>query len=1072
MRRLPFLLLPLLLLLAGPDWAGVAAPDPFAAAVSQLRARLSAASSLPAVRRAALRHALADAEFAWAQDLLAHSRPQSALDHYQAAYALDKGDRLKQSGNDLNNMGVAYLALSQPAKAIDFFQQALPLYRQEGNTDGQASILTNLGNAYNALSQPAKAIDFSQQALPLYRQEGNTDGEAKDLMNLGNVYLALSQPAKAIDFFQQALPLFVKAGDKHRQANDLGNLGNAYLALSQPAKAIDFYQQALPLYRQAGDADGQASDLNNMGIAYNALSQPAKAIDFYQQALPLFVKAGDRTGQASDLNNLGNAYNALSQPAKAIDFFQQALPLLQQAGNTDGQAGDLTNLGNAYNHLSQPAKAIDFFQQALPLFVKAGDTDGQAKDLNNLGNAYNALSEYAKAIDFYEQALPLYRQAGDADGQAGDLNNMGIAYGVLSQPTKAIDFFQRALPLLQQAGDRTGQAKDLNNLMLVSQSQHSPRLAIFYGKQSVNVYQSIRAGLHTLDKQTQKTYLASVTGTYRRLVDLLIEEDRLPEAEQVLAMLKDEEVTDFVRRDAALTPEALSIVFSPEERSADADCQKYADPVTSLGRQIEALDAQMAALPKGSPLKIPLGTQEVSLQDQLGKAQDTFKTFQADQLPKELSARAVLPPGKNDPAQVALQEHSGIQSALAAMEPGTVALLTIVEPDKYRVIVVTSKTEKAEEYPIDAVALRKLVLKWREALSDPRLDPRPLGERLSQILIGPIAQDLIGARAHTLLWSLDGVLRYVPIAALYSGGHVLPGHYDPAGGHYLVEKYRVAVFTGAGLPSAAAAPADWGADSAVAALGVTRQQTIPDPHGGAPLFFPPLTGVDRELKAIDRYDGNPGGALRGDTPLEDDAFSLAAFRLALTLKPAVVHIASHFYLGSDDTDSFLLLGGGKLLTLHDLYHGSGGQVFQGVDLLTLSACQTAEVKAGRDGHEVESLATVSQSQGASSILASLWPVSDAATPLLMGRFYHLRASSPGSSKAEALRQAQLSLLHGDDVLPAPALPGAAPRPLAVRGIERSGDIPDPDLPAYVPDPKAPYSHPYFWSAFVLIGNWK
>jgi len=1032
MRRLPFLLLPLLLLLAGPDWAGVAAPDPFAAAVSQLRARLSAASSLPAVRRAALRHALADAEFAWAQDLLAHSRPQPALDHYKAAYALDKGDRLRQSGNDLNNMGVAYNNLSQPAKAIDFFQQALPLFVKAGDKHRQAN----------------------------------------DLGNLGNAYLALSQPAKAIDFYQQALPLFQQAGDKTGQAGDLNDMGNAYLALSQPAKAIDFYQRALPLFQQAGDKTGQASGLSDMGIAYNDLSQPAKAIDFYQQALPLYRQGGNTDGEANDLTNLGVAYNDLSQHTKAIDFYQQALPLYRQAGDRDGQAKDLTNLGNVYLALSQPAKAIDFYEQALPLYRQSGDMDGQASILGNLGIAYDDLSQHTKAIDFYQQALPLYRQAGDKTGQAGDLNNMGGAYNALSQPAKAIDFYQQALTLFQQAGDRTGQASDLNNLMVVSQSQHSPRLAIFYGKQSVNVYQSIRAGLRTLDKQTQKTYLASVTDTYRRLVDLLIKEGRLPEAEQVLAMLKDEEVTDFVRRDAALTPEALNIVFSPEERSADADCRKYADPVTSLGRQIEALDAQMAALPKGSPLRRRLGAQEVSLQDQLGPAQDTFKTFQADQLPKELSARAVLPPGKNDPAQVALQEHSGIQSALAAMEPGTVALLTVVEPDKYRVIVVTSKTEKAEEYPIDAAVLRTLVLKWRGALSDPRLDPRPLGEQLSKILIGPIAQDLIGAGAHTLLWSLDDVLRYVPIAALYSGGHALPGHYDPAGGHYLVEKYRVAVFTGAGLPSAAAAPADWGADSAVAALGVTRQQTIPDPHGGAPLVFPPLTGVDRELKAIDRYNGNPGGALRGDTPLEDDAFSLAAFRLALTLKPAVVHIASHFYLGSDDTDSFLLLGGGKLLTLHDLYHGSGGQVFQGVDLLTLSACQTAEVKAGRDGHEVESLAAVSQSQGASSILASLWPVSDAATPLLMGRFYHLRASSPGFSKAEALRQAQLSLLHGDDVLPAPTTPGAAPRPSAVRGIERGGDIPDPDLPAYVSDPKAPYSHPCFWSAFVLIGNSK
>ena len=179
---------------------------------------------------------------------------------------------------------------------------------------------------------------------------------------------------------------------------------------------------------------------------------------------------------------------------------------------------------------------------------------------------------------------------------------------------------------------------------------------------------------------------------------------------------------------------------------------------------------------------------------------------------------------------------------------------------------VTSETEKAEEYPIKADDLRRLVFAWRAALQDPRQDPNALGQRLSQVLLGPVEADLIGAQATTLLWSLDDVLRYVPVGALYDGHH------------YLVEKYRSALFTGATLPALGAAPADWGgADGVLLALGVTRAHTVTNPTGGAPLDFPALPGVGQELQGIARYAGNPGGALAG-TPLEDAQFTQAALR--------------------------------------------------------------------------------------------------------------------------------------------------------------------------------------------------
>jgi len=111
---------------------------------------------------------------------------------------------------------------------------------------------------------------------------------------------------------------------------------------------------------------------------------------------------------------------------------------------------------------------------------------------------------------------------------------------------------------------------------------------------------------------------------------------------------------------------------------------------------------------------------------------------------------------------------------------------------------------------------------------------------------------------------------------------------------------------------------------------------------------------------------------------------------------------------------------------------------------------------------------LAQRQGAKAVVASLWPVADRSTTILMQEFYRMRESQAGMTKAEALRQAQLSLLHGD-----------AERRKNVeekRGLGLGKDSGEGQQRALKAEAKAEaqasYAHPYYWAPFILIGNWK
>jgi CHAT domain-containing protein len=141
---------------------------------------------------------------------------------------------------------------------------------------------------------------------------------------------------------------------------------------------------------------------------------------------------------------------------------------------------------------------------------------------------------------------------------------------------------------------------------------------------------------------------------------------------------------------------------------------------------------------------------------------------------------------------------------------------------------------------------------------------------------------------------------------------------------------------------------------------------------------------------------------------------------------SVIHLATHGQFSSKAENTYLLTWDDEIGAneFSDLL-SSTLREDRPVELLVMSACQTAT----GDDRAALGLAGIAVRAGARSTIASLWSVNDVATADLMSELY-TQLSTLEVSKAEALRQAQLALLR---------------------------------------DPV--FSHPYYWSAFVLVGNW-
>jgi len=737
--------------------------------------------------------------------------------------------------------------------------------------------------------------------------------------------------------------------------------------------------------------------------------------------LPLRRAVGDRSGEAATLNSIGNVYSELGEKQKALDYYGQALPLRRAVGDRSGEAATLTNIGVVYSDLGEKQKALDYYGQALPLRRAVGDRSGEAATLTNIGNVYSDLGEKQKALDYYGQALPLVR--GDRSGEAATLNSIGVAYSALGEKQKALDYYGQTLPLVRAVGNRSGEAATLNNISSIFKDLSVPDAAIWFDKQAVNVLQSIRRDNQGLSDELKRSYEKSIESRYRYLASLLVDRQRFREAEEVLNLLKDKEASDFIRRDA-VADQLRPATLQPSERKALERYEQIVGQVVTIGQQRAAL---VAKRDKGQ-----LGAADVEqaarLDGDLAAANRVLLTF-LQQQEKDFAPSSTVAKRTGE----LREEASGVQKALPALGMDVVAIYTLVMPDKYIAMLVTSGARKAYTTKIKEADLNKKIFDFRQLLQNPASDPLPLARELYGIVFPEgLRQDLDAMQAKTIMWSIDSTLRYVPLAALHDGKD------------YLVKRFRNSLITPASLTRLTeASAAVWQGTG----FGVSEAKAA----------FTALPSVPAELHGIfrqkDTETGPDTGPIEGAIRLNGE-FTRASFENDLRgRRNSVVHIATHFDSQPGvAANSHLLLGDGSELSLADIEDQQ--DLFDGVDLLTLSACSTAFTNKSEDGREVDSFGTIAQRLGAKGVIASLWSVSDAATARLMETMYRIRQSKPELGKSEALRQTQEQMVSG------------ALKPQAGDANRRGVQVPGGHSGA------STWTHPYYWAPFILIGNWK
>jgi CHAT domain-containing protein/Tfp pilus assembly protein PilF len=743
----------------------------------------------------------------------------------------------------------------------------------------------------------------------------------------------------------------------------------------------------------------------------------AQAEEYDQQVLGIRDKLAPGSIEvAESLNNLGELALYRRDVAKAEEYFLKALVIQDQvAPKSIHVAESLHNLGVASETRGDLAKAETYIRRALAIQEKLLGRLDIALSLDSLGEVVWKRGNLTEAQEYLRQALAIQEEVAPGSMDVAEsLHNLGGVTKDLGNLSKAEAYFREALAIREKlAAGSTKEAETLHGLAstLLLLGQADQAIAMFERSVSALESQTRRLGG---TEAVRSDFRSQYNKYYRDYISALLATEQPERAFHVLERSR-----------------ARSLLSLMAER----DLVFAADLPPDIQRQRKYNAAAYDRI-QGEIAKLNPKEHAAEIEQSLARMRELATERE------EIAERVK----RISPRWAALQypQPLDLQGTRRALDAGTVLLSYSVGVDQTDLFVVQTNGSPALSVytvPIGEMALRNQIKEFRSLIEEVphiyldrirlaanRVALNQRARALYDLLVKPAETQI--AASQRLLIAPDGPLHTLPFSALARKEREYLVEWKPL--HTIVsatlyaelKKTRIerrnpplqlAAFGNPRYPRLDQNSSSSRSANVEVAFSVERG-----------LDLTPLPFTKDEVEDIAKLYPNRKQINLGADATEERAKSDSP-------RARYVHFAVHGFL-----DELFPLNSGLALTIPQKADGHDNGLLQAweileqvrleADLVVLSACQTGLGKE-LNGEGLIGLTRAFQYAGARTILASLWNVDDLKTAGLMKGVY--AQLQTGKSKDQSLRNAQLEMLR-------------------FRGS----------------------SHPYYWAAFTLIGDWQ
>ncbi len=894
----------------------------------------------------------------------------------QTAQGIDRGVCLKGLGN-------IALSYGNPEQAHNYYIEALKLFKENHYFAGEAKIYLNFGSIAFYQGDYSKSREFFEKALQtIGRIKEKTREEIIDEINinamLGRLFLAQNDYKKANDGFGQAIVKAKTLGYSKGIIDGYYHLGNLFAQRAEVDSALFYFAQSCSLalvckyyksayesYREIGNIKRRIGEYDDAYVnLYNALH----LVDSIKTEREFVI------GEGELLNNIALLYQDMGKYRSALDGFFSAYNIFDKTDNRVWKIEALQNIGFVYTILAQTESVYYdsalYFYQLIARSIR--DRREEAEYFNNLGILYERKGDYKNAQLNYEKALRTFEILQDKIARAKVLCNIGNLYVNKGDYKKGIKIYQDGYIIIENMNRKDWQASILSNLGYAQYKGGDIDGAINSLGKAVAIIEDLRGKIS--GQEFRSVFLENKIVAYETLIDLYYQKGDVPKVFNYIEKAKSRAFLDL-----------LSGVSIAQTQEMDLNIRSLIDREQELEQKIEFLS--------GDPAQSAVIIEHNNILKTLLEKYPSYGALKV-----------------KDPVDIKM-----LQSIL---DENTALIEYFVGPSKSYVVVITDRNLSAKRIDVPPSQICENIDQYRKII---RRKVKPADDDFSRLsqwfytnLLFPLMPEIKFKKNLCII--PYGALHNLPFATIFSNREPIK---------LLIDDYDIFY-----APSASVYAIAHGKNKIRKNKSVIFAKSSFLEH---PEWFDlPLPGTKNETDSIVKLN------VLHDLKVFSDADSLLPQPSETNAKNYlgefdIIHFATHGKLAPGDS----ALSSRIILSADEDNDGNlnAREIFTlklNAYLVTLSACETGQLRGfsetGYIGDELTGLSRAFIYAGASSVVASLWKVSDVSTALLMMHFY---ANLKNSSKIKALCDAQRWLMKQEY-----------------------------------------YDRPFFWAPFVVVGDWQ
>ncbi len=835
------------------------------------------------------------------------------------------------------------------------------------------------------------------------------------LYEKGKSYRSAGEFQKSIECFQRACDLARKIESKEHEAKCLRQLSSAYMRVYNLQELFSLAKKALNMAKSLNHRDEIGRCLNNIGFYYSKLNNYSKALSCYKDAIEIAKKEKNKSGEGICLTNIGLIYIQLGKYDKALECYTKALKIDQDLEKWDYISNDFNDIGNAYRAKGLVSgnkedfnTALYYLYECLKLARKIMYTQIEVIALNNIGFAYINLKKYSDALRYLKLGYKKAKKIDDIETMGMIFTNLGIVHYNLGNYEESKKHYKKAIEFANKKRAKHVLWEAYFELGKCYEKMDNFSQAVKCYTESIDTIDYIRSRIF-LDIY-KADFLKDKLKVYEYLIDLLYRLNR----------------NDLSK---SYGKELFHII---ERARARAFLESLGESVINVK---ESLSPGLKEREREISSRISQVMQKLSTSDLTKKMRrKLFADLQheEDEYMNLISKMRVEAP---EIANLVSPEPCQIEQVQKLLDEKT-ALIEYFLTEKQSIVFCIMKNDY-EIYSLPSRSeIEKSIKAYLKILSDsPRNKFRgaSASRRIFKELIY-LALKNIPQTIENLVIVPDGILYYLPFETLK-----LDIQSQSFQDKYLIDKYKVSY-----APSSSALllltrdktelestkgllafgnPSYYLKKSSKGKKNKTNVEIMRDLYLEEGFDFSLLPHSKKEILEISKYFPEKKREIYVEKEAKEETFKNVPLK-----DYQVIHFACHGFIAERfPFRSALVLSLDEdpkedgFLQVRELYN-----LRMKADLVVLSACQTGKGKMER-GEGILGLPRIFFYSGAQSVISTLWKIGDESTAKFMDLFYQYLAER--NDKAQALRLAKLEMIDSK------------------------------------------YSHPFYWAAFVLNGDY-